>query len=456
MSKKLLAVLVCVLYTLCFFSTAYAKDQQVVEPVSTYSDSYVVVNAYTGDVLFSKNANTIHAPASCTKILTALLVLEACEDPDSGITLDKTVNISENAVWSIDRSSSHIALQEGEVVTVLDLLYGLLLASANDCAVALAETVSGSVEDFCQLMNSRAKELGSTNSNFANPHGLDDVTQQSTAADLAKIMQCCLQNETFVAILSTNYYAVGPTNKSSEAHTFSNIYRMIPGGWYQHSDVICGKSGYTPQATNSLVTYAYLQEQQMGLIVVTMKCESEKNACADTANLLEYTEQNYHTEQLNLPGELDLSVKAGNFTAVVASSESNCILANNGKTTVQKYSSNNVILPNTVTAKSLTYKTQLQDGLKDIQVSNNVGEICFYTGDILVAKRTLVAASPILAATSGSIQQGVFDILSKSLWFVMKVLIGLIIVLSIVVLAIRRYNLNRRKRRRRRRRETGG
>ena len=154
MIKRITGLLLSLIMCIGCLVPALAADG----PISSYSSAYLVANAYTGDILFSQNADIQYEPASCTKILTALLVIEACEK--GTLSMDKEVTVSHDAVWSIDRGSSHIALQEGEVVTIRQLMYGLLVASANDCAVALAEAVSGTVRASLSIPSSAVTGIG--------------------------------------------------------------------------------------------------------------------------------------------------------------------------------------------------------------------------------------------------------------------------------------------------------
>ena len=145
-------------------------------------------------------------PASITKILTVLLGIE------NGRLQDK-VTMSREAVFSITRGSSHIALTDGEEITLEQALYAAMLPSANDASNGIAEHISGSIEDFAVLMNKRAREAGAINSNFVNPHGLHDEEHVSTAYDMAMITRAALRNDTFRQIFGTVRYTIPPTNK---------------------------------------------------------------------------------------------------------------------------------------------------------------------------------------------------------------------------------------------------
>lgn len=290
---------------------------------SVLSPAAIVMDAESGEVLFEKDAYSSYYPASCTKILTAILAIESCQDPLSDITMQTEVAMSHNAIFGFDRDSSHIALDEGEIVTVEDLLHGLLLASANECALALAETVSGSVEDFIKLMNKKAKEIGVQKTcNFVNPHGLFNNAHTASAYDLALLMQYCVKNDTFLEISSKTLYSIPPTNKSDEPHTFHNCYKMLSNGSYYYPDMICGKTGWTTKSLGSLVNYARHESTNTSLIVVTTGSKTNIDGYKDVKKLLDYFFDVYvHPEEIETPLTLsenaDRSAKPRSIVAEV-------------------------------------------------------------------------------------------------------------------------------------------
>ncbi len=266
--KKILLYFYLVLYTVsCNFTTIYANEN-VLEPVDNtvtqnlslknsnnlniLSDTALLYDPDRKIVLYEKNGYEKRYPASITKVMTALLTLEYANG-----NLDDTVTFSRDAVYSIPSNSSHIAMNEGETLTVEESLYGLLLASANEVANALAEYVSGSVEDFGVLMTNRAKELGAKNTNFVNPHGLHDDNHYTTAYDMALIMSEAIKNEDFNRISGTYHYTIEPTEKQPEPRELYNSNRMIrESSEYYYEDVVSGKTGFTDEAQHTLVTYA--------------------------------------------------------------------------------------------------------------------------------------------------------------------------------------------------------
>ncbi|MEA4923453.1 MAG: D-alanyl-D-alanine carboxypeptidase family protein [Eubacteriaceae bacterium] len=207
----------------------------------------IVMDAKNGNVLYDKNGYERFYPASCTKLMTALVALENCDD------LSKVVTVSHEAVYGIDPESSHIALEEGEKITMEQALYGLLLASANDAAVVIAEEVGGSIDGFADMMNKKAKELGLTGTHFVDPHGLYDANHYTTPRDLAKIMDACLDDPQFVKIFSTLKYTIPKTNKAKKRVLYNN-HRMVKYKYAYHPAVIGGKSGYITKSGFNLVS----------------------------------------------------------------------------------------------------------------------------------------------------------------------------------------------------------
>lgn len=255
-------------------------------PLKLHSNGSIVMDADNATVLLSKNANKRFYPASCTKILTAIVVLEKCKN------LNEVMKVSDNAVYGIDPTSSHIALESGEKITVEQGLYGLLLCSGNDCAVALAEHIAGSVENFATMMNKKAKELGLENSHFENPHGLFSKTHYTTPADLASIMRYCLQNPKFVKIYSTLKYVIPKTNKSKKRELWNN-HKMVKNKFFEYKGVTGGKSGYIDKSRFNLITCA--TRENMNLIVVNMQCVNPDDILKDTKNELDYFFKNHKT-----------------------------------------------------------------------------------------------------------------------------------------------------------------
>ncbi len=241
-------------------------------------ESAILMEADTGTILYAKNINEPLYPASTTKLMTALLVVENCQ-------MDEVVTFSDAAIDNTEWGSSRIGIMKGEQLTVGDCLYGLLLGSANEVAYGLAEHVAGSLDEFVKMMNDKAAELGCTNTHFVNASGLPDSDHYVSALDLATIARAFFSNETLCMISGTAKYVIPSTNKTDEERPQENHHKMIQGKKYAYDGIIGGKTGFTTDARQTLVTCA--QRDGMKLICVVMKDESPYQF-TDTKDLLDY------------------------------------------------------------------------------------------------------------------------------------------------------------------------
>ena len=238
----------------------------------------IIIDANTGKVLYEKNADTRFFPASITKILTALLVIENTQ-------LDNRVIYSRSATTNLESGAVTLGLVEGDNISVRDSLYGLLLKSANEIANGLAEHVSGSIPAFANLMNQKAKELGCTNSNFTNPSGLNDVNHFTTARDMALIAKACFANETFVQFDSTLNYNFPATIKKPTLTPITMGHKMLNSADTRfYEGIIGGKTGYTSKAKNTLVTCAKRGNTKL----ITVILNANKTQYEDTKAMLDY------------------------------------------------------------------------------------------------------------------------------------------------------------------------
>ena len=229
-------------------------------------------NIDTHQVLYSQNLFEKLYPASTTKILTAYIILKNCD-------LNATVTVSHDAA-NPGHSSSVCGLKEGDVITVQDLLYGLLLESGNDAAIALAEYCSGSVEEFAKLMNSTAKSFGATNSNFVNPSGLPDENHYTTIYDMYLIFSNAISLESFVAIISSQTHDVAYTNAQGAAvsKTFKNTCCYLTGAYTAPENVTVteGKTGTTGEAGYCLVLLSQNAKNER-IISIVYKADGKKD-----------------------------------------------------------------------------------------------------------------------------------------------------------------------------------
>ena len=242
------------------------------------SEGAVLMDATTGTILYEKNVDSRFYPASITKILTALLAIENC-------ALDDVVTYTEEDIYSLEPGASSIALRPGEQLSVEESLYGLLLASGNDCANGLAHQAAGSIEAFVDMMNERLETLGCTNTHFTNPHGLHSDEHYTTPHDMALIMQAAVQNATYLRLDSTKTHFIPETNLVSEKRPVKMRHEMLdPNSSNYYEGVVAGKTGYTSNAGNTLVTYAV--RDNVKLICVVMRSIGQQYS--DTKKLLDY------------------------------------------------------------------------------------------------------------------------------------------------------------------------
>ena len=247
--KRFISAVLCLFAVFSLSPRAFA--------LSVSAESAVLTEAESGEIIYEKNAHKRRGMASTTKIMTAICALE---------------NIDAGTVVTVPREAagiegSSVYLREGEKITVEDLLYALMLQSANDAAAAIAIAVSGSIEAFAELMNAKAAELGLCDTHFENPHGLDGEAHYTTAYELAKIAAYALRNEAFARIVSTVKHTV-PATELSPARTLVNHNRLLR----ENGDVIGVKTGYTKKCGRTLVSAA--KRDGVTLVCVTL-CDGD-------------------------------------------------------------------------------------------------------------------------------------------------------------------------------------
>ena len=271
--KRFILLLSSLLVILLFCTSAYAAAPSLV------SESAVLIDADTGQILYNKDMHRQMYPASITKILTVVTGLEK-------LPMTETMTMSHYAVFSIPVGSSHIALDEGETITMEQAVYAALLMSANDACNGIAERIAGSTDAYAVMMNETAKRAGAINSNFVNPHGLFDENHYTTAYDMAMICRYALRNETFRKVFGTRKYVMAPTNEQPESRTFINQHDMISDQQRKYDGILGGKEGWTSKSKCTLVTAA--ERNGRTLIAVVMKCVKDADKYNDTKLLLDY------------------------------------------------------------------------------------------------------------------------------------------------------------------------
>ena len=257
-----------------------------------YGNSAVVVDMDSGAVLYGKKADERHYPASITKLMTALVALENSEPDDE-------VLFSQDSVSFLEYGDASIGMTPGEILSMNDAMYGMLLASANEVSYAIAESVGklmgGDYNTFLQAMNDRAEELGCTDSHWMNANGLHNDQHYTTAHDMARIASAVYQFEGFRTVTQTLNYTIGPTNLVGESRTFQQNHKMLwPGNPNYYEYCTGGKTGYTDQSRTTLVTMA--DNGNMRLVAVLL--QDDGDVYADTRAMFDYVYSNFSKVQL--------------------------------------------------------------------------------------------------------------------------------------------------------------
>lgn len=284
--RKAACLLTMLILLFCMATPVLAADVQV-DGVS--ANSYIVIDAQSGQVLVQKNAQQTSFPASITKMMTMALAYEkAAGKFDDQIVVSK-------AVTQIPKGSSHVALLEGEVIKVNDALNATLLASANDGANALAEYTSGSIEAFVDLMNQKAAQLGATGTHFANAHGFHDPNHYVTAEDMAKITKWAYSINGFEEFMKGYEYVMEPTNRQPQRKWGTENLMLVTSKYY-YEGTIGGKSGYTPEAQYTMIEI--VQREGRRLISVVLGCNEKYAKFSDSTALMNYCFNNFRTVTL--------------------------------------------------------------------------------------------------------------------------------------------------------------
>lgn len=274
---KRIALLLCAAVLLP--GIARAEPETAPAAPQLISETAVLMDAKTGQVLYNKNMDQQMFPASITKIMTTILAVEECK-------LTDPIVMSEEAVDAVSRSASHIALTADEQITVEEAIYAALLVSANDACNGIAEKVSGSMDAFARHMTEKAAEFGAKHTHFNNSNGLKDPEHYTTAYDMAAITRHGLQNPTWHKMFGTLRYDMPANNKQKDVRILYNQHSMISDNRYYYKGIIGGKAGYTTAAKYTLVTAA--ERDGTELIAVVMKSPKNADKYTDTKALLDY------------------------------------------------------------------------------------------------------------------------------------------------------------------------
>lgn len=359
-----------------FFGTSFANNDNL----DIYSPSCILIDSSSGKILYEKNAYNKMYPASTTKIMTAILVLENCN-------LDEIVTVSDNAVslTSVPESYTRANLKSGEKISVENLLNVLLIPSANDAAIALAEHVSGTVDEFSKLMNLKAKEIGCTNTNFVNPNGVHNENQFTTAYDMALIGKYAMKNETFRKIVSKTSCTLPITNMyDKDDRKFDNTNELLNSDDYYYQYTTGIKTGYTDSAKNCIVASCKRDNYEFIVVILGANKMSEKqnDRAHDCITLFNYALENYNEKIVSTPETIIKQIEIES--------------SNNTKRTLDIMVEKEIKVTTVQDISTIVPEITINDNLQaPILKGSVVGKIC-YTIDNVTYTSNLISGNNIL------------------------------------------------------------
>lgn len=431
MFKKIISIILSLvfIFSLCIESFGAVPSSEII------SETWCVMDAKTGQILIGGNENKKMEPASITKILTCAMALERL-DPKSEYTFSKEAA-------SYDKASTHLAFSEGEICTVEDLLYGAMVESANDCAMALADASAGSQLAFVRLMNEKLEELGCTGSHFSNSTGMPEMNHYTTARDMAVITKYALSVPGFMTYFSAWEWTIPATNKNSE-RKFGTHHSMIVGSQYNathgYDYATGGKLGWTEEALHTAVTTA--DNGEMELICIVMKSQNKNAKYKDSKLLLDYCFNNFKSV------EIPVTVKKSKVTVF---EDENLY----GEMTVYPMASINILLTDDMNASDISVKTEIPESCQLSEVSSVALDVSFnktssnmLTGEFNISPEYHLVKESSVISSETNIKN---DKSTFRWWIFILIPLGVIFVLAIIILMIRAYNIRKYKRLRRHR-----
>ncbi|MBR5128365.1 MAG: D-alanyl-D-alanine carboxypeptidase [Roseburia sp.] len=375
--KRVISAILGMIFALQVGVPSVNANEYWPEGLNTTSPSAIVMELSTGTILYEKNSQERLYPASITKIMTVMLALE-------NSSLDEMVTFSDAAIDNTEGSG--IARDYGEIMSMEDCLYAIMLASANECAYAVAEHVAGDIETFAAMMNEKAKELGCVNTHFVNPHGLHDADHYTCSYDMALIGQAAYKNETFRIITGTKARMIPPTNKHAEETPLQNHNKLLhryQKGNYVYEYCTGGKTGYTTNANSTLVTFA--ERDGMALVAVVMNTDNVSE-WTDSVSMFNYGFGNFHLVSV-AENEMNYSVQEETQDGSIGSADPFVTLSKDAY----------VILPNTAEFSEVKSTIAYNN-----QVSDVAGTITYTYANRVVGKADIVA-------TGAQVEEFVFD-----------------------------------------------
>lgn len=395
--------------------------------ISLKSPSAILVDGESGLTLFEKNSEKKMYPASTTKIVTAILAIES-----EGLSTNEMLTASFYAVNSIDYDSSKINLSEGEKMSFENLLYSLIIASANDAANVLAEYISKTPEAFVELMNKKVKELGCENTHFTNPHGLHDENHYTTASDLAKIAVYAMKLPFFAQAVKMTKHTIPPTNKMDEERVLNSTNHLLDKKskyYYQYATGI--KTGYTSHAGYCLVSCAENgNEKYISVVLGAKPDDTETSSFVDSKKLLKYGFENHDAHTVAKKDDIISSIP------IKSSFADEAILT--ASQTVK------LILPQGADPKKIEKKEYIKQTVKaPVKLGEKLGRMEYWYDGVKVGECDMLSVSDYSKIPLAFIFKPIYKLFKSAVFYIL-------LVFAFVVWYL--YSSFKRQRRRRRRR----
>lgn len=405
------------------------------------AEGAILMEANTGTILYAKNIHEKLYPASTTKILTALVAAE-------NSSMDENVTYSHDAVFGIEPGSSNMGMDVGEVITMEQSLYGMLVNSANEAANAIAEHVGGNIDNFVKMMNDKVKELGGTDSNFVTTNGLHDDNHYTSPYDLALIAQAFFDNELLAKMSGTPRYYIPQSPTQPDDDLYCNSHnQMLYNGKYKLDSYVGGKTGYTTVARQTLVSCA--QQDGMKLICVIMREESP-NQFQDTVDLFNYGFENFQIFNVS-ENETKYTIDSSDFFTT-----DNDIFGNS-KPILSVNTEDCIVLPKSAafsdTQSELTYDANKEPSVATISYTYNGQAVGQATVDLAFdEEKTFDFESQALepeTKTETEPEENVIFVNVKKIIFWVLGIAGVLILGFIALAFIKSYSFEKRRRARR-------
>ena len=423
------------LFSLCAGS-AGAIDSEIVNSKTVQAKAAILVDMDTDYVMYDLNAREKVFPASITKVMTAALTLDAVSD--GTLSLDEMITAGPTAWQGLDTTSSNQNIQVGEQMSVKDLLYCLMVASANEAANILAVTVAGSIDNFVALMNAKAAELGCTGTHFANPDGMPNNDHYTTAYDLYLIGKYAMQNETFRTIVKTAEYYVEPTNMNPNRRHFFNTNGLLSNkkyAGYYYEDCIGIKTGSTDSAGYCLMSAAEKDGQR--LIAVVLGCENPKDEqgnvqrlqFSESSSLLKWGFENFSVHTI-----LDATSPVAEVPVTLSSENDYVSVVVDGTLEAQ--------LPNDVTSDDFQWTMDLPESVEaPVFVGDKLGTLTVTLDGEAYGTVDLVAVSSVSRSSLLAAKQTLINVVHSWQFILIATLVVALILFIIIwsrVRALRR------------------